>query len=124
LLWARSAVPSSIPVSSTTMMIEAHWSRIKRRYLVNNPRARLDLVVHIIMNDYCPSLLHKWQQCLIDRRDLFDFERALLTKWNKTPEIIRLNGINPSTYLTDVNRWVCSCPSFLTSRFLICKHLF
>ncbi|KAG6907485.1 hypothetical protein DXG01_008775 [Tephrocybe rancida] len=26
-------------------------------------------------------------------------------------------------YLTDVERWVCSCPAYLISRFLLCKHL-
>lgn len=26
-------------------------------------------------------------------------------------------------YLTDIDRWVCSCPAYLISRFLLCKHL-
>lgn len=26
-------------------------------------------------------------------------------------------------YYTDVNRWTCSCPSYLISRFLLCKHI-
>jgi len=26
-------------------------------------------------------------------------------------------------YATDPNRWVCACPAFIRSRFLICKHL-
>ena len=26
-------------------------------------------------------------------------------------------------YVTDINRWTCSCPSYLISRFLLCKHL-
>jgi hypothetical protein len=26
-------------------------------------------------------------------------------------------------YITDINRWTCSCPSYLISRFLLCKHL-
>ena len=28
-----------------------------------------------------------------------------------------------STYLTDSEKWICSCPYFLTNRFFICKHL-
>jgi hypothetical protein len=27
------------------------------------------------------------------------------------------------TYLTDIDKWVCSCPRFFKSRFLMCKHL-
>jgi hypothetical protein len=30
---------------------------------------------------------------------------------------------DPCTHHTDISRWVCSCPSFLISRFLLCKHL-
>ena len=32
---------------------------------------------------------------------------------------LRLKG----TYHTDINHWTCSCPSYLISRFLLCKHL-
>jgi len=59
-------------------------------------------------------------------------EREL--KWRKTPlktknraerlaqleaEAERKSG----TYHTDIHRWTCSCPAFLISRFLLCKHL-
>ncbi|CAG8560412.1 3543_t:CDS:1, partial [Paraglomus occultum] len=27
------------------------------------------------------------------------------------------------TYMTDLERWICGCPYYLTSRFNICKHL-
>ena len=27
------------------------------------------------------------------------------------------------TYVTNIKRWTCSCPSYLISRFLLCKHL-
>lgn len=27
------------------------------------------------------------------------------------------------TYYTDIKKWTCSCPSYLISRFLLCKHL-
>jgi hypothetical protein len=26
-------------------------------------------------------------------------------------------------YLTEIDRWTCSCPAYLISRFLLCKHL-
>ncbi|KAJ7884236.1 hypothetical protein B0H13DRAFT_1565741, partial [Mycena leptocephala] len=29
----------------------------------------------------------------------------------------------PGEYFTDVDKWICSCPAFLISRFLLCKHL-
>jgi len=30
---------------------------------------------------------------------------------------------DPGTHHTSVENWTCSCPSYLTSRFLLCKHL-
>ncbi|TDL17451.1 hypothetical protein BD410DRAFT_708203, partial [Rickenella mellea] len=29
----------------------------------------------------------------------------------------------PGTYHTDIQKWTCSCPAYLISRFLLCKHL-
>ena len=32
--------------------------------------------------------------------------------------------ISQSTnYITDSEKWICSCPYFLTNRFFLCKHL-
>jgi len=30
---------------------------------------------------------------------------------------------DPGTHHTSIDKWTCSCPSYLTSRFLLCKHL-
>lgn len=40
---------------------------------------------------------------------------------NKWKVLAKLSFNN--TYLTDISHWICGCPSFLTSHFLICKHL-
>lgn len=39
-LWARSAISGVIPCADTTMMVESHWSLLKRHHLINSPRAR------------------------------------------------------------------------------------
>ena len=33
------------------------------------------------------------------------------------------DAIEPDGWITNLDRWVCSCPSFLLSRFLVCKHI-
>ena len=38
-------------------------------------------------------------------------------------KIAKKKIIYPNAYLTNVDRWICSCKYFLTSRFTICKHL-
>ena len=50
------------------------------------------------------------------------------TKWRKElkcewKRLQKKEIIYPNAYLTDVDRWICSCKYFLTSRFMICKHL-
>ncbi|CAG8744727.1 17598_t:CDS:2, partial [Dentiscutata erythropus] len=41
-------------------------------------------------------------------------------EWKK----LATKTVNPnSTHITDSSRWICSCYSFLLSRFHICKHL-
>ncbi|CAK5267884.1 unnamed protein product [Mycena citricolor] len=32
-------------------------------------------------------------------------------------------GRTAGNYITDLQKWVCSCPAFLYSRFMLCKHL-
>ena len=36
--------------------------------------------------------------------------------------MLKGRSINRS-YITDVEKWICNCPSFLLSRFFLCKHL-
>ena len=47
--WARSA-RVAVPIGKTTMMIESQWRILKRDFLINNPRPRLDLLVWIIIH--------------------------------------------------------------------------
>jgi hypothetical protein len=123
-LWARSCDQSTIPMASTTMMVESHWSRLKRVYLLHTPRPRLDQAVYVIIQDYCPALLHKWQETLVERLFTLPFETKMVNDWNKFPEAIAERGINPQLYTTDISNWVCSCQPFLKSSYFTCKHLF
>ncbi|KAI9243341.1 hypothetical protein BDA99DRAFT_449198, partial [Phascolomyces articulosus] len=45
--WARST-RTAIPIIKTTMMIESQWRILKRDFLVNSIRPRLDYLVWII----------------------------------------------------------------------------
>jgi hypothetical protein len=119
--WARSSVSEVIPAASTTMMVEAHWSLIKRHHLITSPRARLDRVIYILMEETVPQLLHKWHQALLRRRYVLPFEQDFLASWNKFADV---GNIDVEPYYVNVEKWLCSCPAYLSSRFLICKHLY
>jgi SWIM zinc finger. len=86
-----------------------------------------------------PMGLASWQKSF--KKDWMDMSKPdelwLMVKeltWLKAPvktkgRAERLAEINEEmawpqgNYHTDINRWTCSCPSYLISRFLLCKHL-
>ena len=99
------------------MMVESHWSLLKRRYLLFHNRPRVDFVVYIMEKQLLPSF----------RNELFNLKngrkkptwwKEFVRDWNKARET-EINRL----YSTNYDTWTCSCPSFLQSRFLICKHL-
>ncbi|KAJ6537913.1 hypothetical protein B0H19DRAFT_860802, partial [Mycena capillaripes] len=65
-----------------------------------------------------------------DEHRLVEKELMMLkTAKNKKNRAERLDQIaaeverEPGEYSTLIEDWVCSCPAFLISRFLLCKHL-
>ena len=121
-LWARSAVSGVIPCADTTMMVESHWSLLKRHHLINSPRARLDRVIYILLQETIPHLLHKWRQALILRRYILPLEQDFLKDWNAFADLNNIE-IGHNRYV-DTESWICSCPAYFKNRFLICKHLY
>ncbi|KAI5452823.1 hypothetical protein NCC49_006363 [Naganishia albida] len=122
VLWARSASPE-IPVLRTTMIVESHWRLIKRDYL-GNKRPTLPSLVYTLCHTILPRSVgyigvfgtgadgkHKssWRKTF--KAEYGIAEKAKLT----TPS---------QQYFTDQELGVCGCPSFLLSRFLLCKHLY
>jgi hypothetical protein len=107
ILWARSASPDEICIFKITMLTESHWKVIKRDYLPKFFRPRLDLATYIVITRLIPHNEIMLKKYITGRQD---------PSWRKDFKQI-------SNYLTDSERWICSCPYFLTNRFFICKHL-
>jgi hypothetical protein len=101
------------------------WRRIKRNFLHHYNRPRLDLLVWILVKKLAPVYYRKLDVMLVSTgryRELPSWRKAFKRAWKKatdTPISIPLN----EKYRPDPHQWVCTCPSFLTSRFLLCKHL-
>lgn len=115
-LWGRRN-PHKISLLRTTMLVEAHWSVLKRLYIFSFNRPRLDLLVHII----CSKVLRKYL-------DEYKALRSGVKKpwwWKefvKTWKICSNSRIN-GTYVTDKCNFTCSCPAWARSKFFLCKHL-
>ena len=117
ILWARSSVATEVCIFRTTMLMESHWKVVKRDYLPKFFRPRLDLVTYIIISRLIPhhqQQFNKYQQ----GREIVSWRKEFKKEWISLSK----RKIN-ETYVTNIRIWICSCPSFLLSRFFICKHL-
>ena len=101
------------------MFIESHWRILKRDHLYKFTRPRLDLLCYIIISKVIPRQLDRYNLLCHDR-DLPSWRKDFKAEWKK----LALKTIhNWDKYITDQQKWVCSCPYFLTNRFFLCKHL-
>ncbi|SAL99653.1 hypothetical protein, partial, partial [Absidia glauca] len=99
-LWARSTT-MEIPSGKSTMLIGSSL-------FCNNQQ-------------YCTDLIHTYQQKVVLRRDLLAWESEFVKEWNALHR--RSIDVPRHNYLTNYNQWVCNCPYFYSSRFLLCKHI-
>ena len=116
-LWARSVCEEKISILKTTMFVERHWKVIKRDFLYKFFRPRLDLVVYILLTKVIPHQQRKLEQ-IQSGRERPEWIKKFKSEWKR----LSAHQIN-NTYITDVEKWVCGCSYYLTSRFNICKHL-
>lgn len=55
-------------------------------------------------------------------RDLPDWRKAFKSEWERCERALITLPVNDA-YRPDPHKWTCACPYFVTSRFLVCKHL-
>ena len=85
---------------------------------------RCDLLVWILITKLAPTYYRKLDQLLTETgryRELSSWRKAFKKAWRKlekTPITLPLND----AYKPNTEKWICTCPSFIVSRFLICKH--
>ncbi|KAG1874931.1 hypothetical protein F4604DRAFT_2008937 [Suillus subluteus] len=124
-LWARAVAPMEVPRLKTTMIMESHWRRIKVDYLYHFSKPRIDLLAWILVTKLAPSYSKKLDHLLHDTgrfRELSSWRKSFKSEWQQaleTPITMPMNA----KYRPDVGKWVCTCPHFIKSRFLVCKHL-
>ena len=99
------------------MFVEGHWKVIKRDFLYKFFRPRLDLVVYVLLTKVILHQQRKLEQ-IQSGRERPEWIKKFKSEWKKL-STHKINNI----YITDVEKWVCECSYYLTSRFNICKHL-
>ncbi|KID82058.1 hypothetical protein MGU_10628 [Metarhizium guizhouense ARSEF 977] len=123
-LWARATDPAEIPTVKTTMIVESHWRTLKHDYLHRFNRPRVDLVVWVLTSRVLPDAVHRMTAISSGQFRIFKarWREAFKKQWRKEA----CKAVHPDKlkeYHTNPVSWVCSCKSFLHSRFLICKHI-
>ncbi|KAJ7909713.1 hypothetical protein B0H13DRAFT_2330062 [Mycena leptocephala] len=107
------------------MMLESHWRRIKHDFLHHFHLPRCDLLAWILIVKLAPSYYRKLDRLLTDTgqyRELPCWRKDFKHVWRWLEKAPITLPVNPA-YKTDVKKFVCTCPSLPTARFLICKHL-
>ncbi len=99
------------------MTAEAHWSVLKRHYLVMHNRPRVDFIIHL-METTLLSKFRNYYALLSAGVKMPRWWPAFKTEWRSLSE----RALNRN-YNTSEQSWICSRPAFLNSRFMMCKHL-
>ncbi|CAG8832393.1 31772_t:CDS:2, partial [Gigaspora margarita] len=121
MLFSRSSYSLAIPLARTTMLAESHWQVLKCRYKYNYNHPRLDRLTQIIVEqmiaDFDIKLTHYFT-----KRSFPTWWDAFKLDWIKKADI-NIEHDMDERYHVDTTNWICSCPAYLYSRYLICKHL-
>lgn len=86
---------------------------------------RCDLLAWILVTKLAPTYYRKLNQLLTETARYCELSswrkdfKKIWRKLEKTPITMPVND----AYRPNVEKWICTCPFFVTSRFLLCKHL-
>jgi hypothetical protein len=86
---------------------------------------RCDLLVWILVTKLAPTYYRKLDLLLKESaryRELSSWRKGFKKTWRKLEEKPITIPISDA-YRPKVNKWICTCPAFAVSRFLVCKHL-
>ena len=101
------------------------WRRIKHDFLHHFHLPRCDLLVWIIVSKLAPSYYIKLDRLLVETgrfRELCSWRKDYKKEWHTLERREVTLPINDA-YRPNTEQWTCTCPAFVVSRFLICKHL-
>lgn len=136
--WARAVSKDFYPIINSNATVESLWKTLKHNYLRKHPRASLERLGDILMNDF---LIKRVRQisALRSHHAEATWYREFRTTWGKAVDQIEVADRayegeleedsafllikDRDMYGTNIHAWWCRCPAFRTSAYHICKHL-
>lgn len=115
-LWGRRD-STKVAITRTTMKVESHWSVLKRLFLLQFNRPRVDLLVHIIATRLLPKICNDYHALHLGLRKPF-WWKSFVKTWKNC----KMMPVHHS-YTTNREMFTCSCPSWQRAQFFLCKHL-
>ena len=98
---------------------------MKGDYLYHFSLPQLDLLVWILIMKLTPTYYQKLEVMLNDIgrfHELPKWRKDLKAEWIKAMRA-QITMLMNERYRLDIKCFVCTCPQFVVSRFLLCKHL-
>lgn len=116
-LWGRRH-DRKVSITRTTMKVEAHWSLLKRLFLMKFNRPRVDLLVHIVGTRLLVKV-HNDYDAMKNGLKKPSWWKSFVKTWKKCREA----STSVTSYNTRRDLFVCSCPQWQKGLFFLCKHL-
>ena len=120
-MFARSSYSLAMPLAQTTMIMKSHWRVLKYKYKYNYNRPQLDRLTNIFVEQLVPDFDLMLTHYNISQH-FPSWWQAFKKDWDKAMSADIMPNIN-ERYQVDLDNWVCSCPAYVNSRYLLCKHL-
>lgn len=79
----------------------------------------MDRLTQILTKELIPDQIHNWEK-YCGNRTFPSWWGAFKQDWKTA---LRKEVNTDTIYYTDIERWICSCPAFIDSTYLLCKHL-
>jgi hypothetical protein len=101
------------------------WRHIKHEYLHHNHKPRIDYLAWVLNVKLGPTYIQHLDlriTNLVRSRGLAAWRQSFRSEWRRCQSAKITLPLNPR-YNPLPYKWVCTCPAFVHSRWLICKHL-
>ena len=112
-------------IAKKRLTVTHSWRRVKEDFLHHFSLPRLDLLAWVLVTKLAPTYYRKLEVMLNDIgrfRELPKWRKDFKADWMRAMRTEITKPMNEK-YRPDTKRFVCTCPRFVVSRFLLCKHI-